>query len=59
MRLLFYIQQLGLHDIDIRMDDKVMYVNLGMQDYEEKVRDFIEINDLDKPFIISSWIQSS
>lgn len=54
MRLPFYMQQLGLHDIDIRMDDKVMYVNPNMQDYEEKVQDFIEINGLDKSFSISS-----
>lgn len=54
IRLPFYMQQLGLHDIDIRMDDKVMYVNPYMQDYEEKVQDFIEINGWDKPFSISS-----
>lgn len=53
MRLPFYMQQLGLHDIDIRMDDKVMYVNPDMQDYEEKVQDFIEINRWDKSFSIS------
>lgn len=53
MRLPFYMQQLGLHDIDIRMDDKVMYVNPDMQDYEEKVKDFIEINGWDKTFSIS------
>lgn len=54
MRLPFYMQQLGLHNIDIRMDDKVMYVNPDMQDYEEKVQDFIEINGWDKSFSISS-----
>ena len=54
MRLPFYMQQLGLHDIDIRMNDKVMYVNPDIQDYEEKVQDFIEINDLNKSFSISS-----
>jgi hypothetical protein len=35
------------------MDDKVMYVNPDMQDYEEKVQDFIEINGWDKTFSIS------
>ncbi len=49
MRLPFYMQQLGLHDIDVRMDDKVMYVNPEMPDYEEKVRDFVESNGWDKP----------
>lgn len=54
MRLPFYMQQLGLHDIDIRMNDKVMYVNPSMQDYEEEVQDFIEINGLDESISISS-----
>lgn len=54
MRLPFYMQQLGLHDIDIRMNDKVMHVNPGMQDYEEKVEDFIEINGWDEPASMSS-----
>lgn len=53
MRLPFYMLQLGLHDIDIRMNDKVMYVNPGMQDYEEKVKDFVDIHGLDKSFSIS------
>ncbi|WBW96466.1 DNA (cytosine-5-)-methyltransferase [Oceanirhabdus sp. W0125-5] len=54
MRLPFYMQQIGLHDIDIRMNDKVMYVNPYMEDYEEKVQDFIQINGLDKSLSISS-----
>lgn len=54
MRLPFYMQQVGLHDIDIRMNDRVMYVNPDMQDYEEKVQDFIEIHGWDKTFNISS-----
>lgn len=53
MRMPFYMQKLGLNDIDIRMDDKVMYVNPDMQDYEEKVQDFIEINEWDKSISIS------
>lgn len=53
MRLPFYMQQLGLRDIDIRMDDKVMYVNPDMEDYEEKVKDFIEINGWDKSLSFS------
>lgn len=54
MRLPFYMQQLGLNDIDIRMDDKVIYVNSDMQDYEEKLQDFIEINSWDKSISSSS-----
>lgn len=54
MRLPFYMQQLGLHDIDIRLNDKVIYVNPYMQDYEEKVQDFIEINGWDQSFSISN-----
>lgn len=53
MRLPFYMQQLGLHNIDIRMNDKVMYVSPDMEDYEGKVQDFIEINGLDESFSIS------
>jgi len=54
MRLPFYMQQLGLHDIDIRMNDKVMYVNPYMKDYQEKVQDFIEINGWDESYSISN-----
>ena len=48
MRLPFYMQQLGLQDIDIRMDDKVIYVSPEMEDYEEKVKDITEIHGWDK-----------
>ena len=50
MRLPFYMQQLGLQDIDIRMNDRVMYVNPEMHEYEEMVQDFIEINGYDKSY---------
>lgn len=53
MRLPFYMQQLGLHDIDVRMNDKVMYANPCMPDYGEKAKDFIEIHGWDKAFGIS------
>lgn len=53
MRLPFYMQQIGLHDIDIRMNDRVMYVNPDMPDYEEKVQDFIEIHGWDQSFNIA------
>lgn len=54
MRLPFYMQRLGLKDIDIRMNDRVMYVNPDKEDYEEKVQDFIEINGWDRSFSDSS-----
>lgn len=54
MRLPFYMKQLGLNDIDIRMNDRVTYVNPDMQDYDEKVQDFIEINGWDKALNISN-----
>ncbi|WP_160672580.1 DNA (cytosine-5-)-methyltransferase [Clostridium sp. C8-1-8] len=54
MRLPFYMQQLGLKDIDIRMNDRVMYVNPNIQDYEENLQDFIEINGWDKALSISN-----
>lgn len=53
MRLPFYMKQLGLYDIDVRMNDRVTYVDSDMQDYEEKLQDFIEINGWDKTLSIS------
>lgn len=50
IRLPFYMQQLGLHDIDIRMNDRVMYVSPEMESYTEMIQDFIDINGLDNPF---------
>lgn len=47
MRLPFYMGQLGLHDIDVRMNDKVFYVSPEMHDYQEKLQDFITINEFD------------
>ena len=54
MRLPFYMQQLGLKDIDIRMNDRVMYVNSDMPDYQENVQDFINIHGLDNSISLSS-----
>ncbi|MBK1812791.1 DNA (cytosine-5-)-methyltransferase [Clostridium sp. YIM B02505] len=50
MKLPFCMKQLGLRDIDVRINDKVVYVNTDIQDYEEKVQDFIEINGWNKDF---------
>jgi transcriptional regulator with XRE-family HTH domain len=54
MRLPFYMKELGLQDIDIRMNDKVLYVDPDMEGYEEKLQDFIGINGWDKSFSIAS-----
>ncbi len=54
MRLPFYMQQLGLHDIDIRMNDRVLLVNPDRKDYENIVQDFINIHGLDKSFNMSN-----
>lgn len=53
MRLPFYMRELGLKDVDVRMNDKVMYVNPEMKDYEEKTQDLMEINGWDKPHTIA------
>jgi transcriptional regulator with XRE-family HTH domain len=50
MRLPFYMQQLGLHDIDVRMNDKVVYVNPSKDNYEEIVQDFMLINGWNKSY---------
>jgi hypothetical protein len=48
------MRQLGLHDVDVRMNDKVWYVNPDMQNYEQAVQDFMDIHNLDKSFNISN-----
>jgi len=50
MRLPFYMRQLGLHDVDVRMNDKVWYVNPEMQNYEQEVQDFMDIYGWDKSY---------
>ncbi|QHQ63157.1 helix-turn-helix domain-containing protein [Anaerocolumna sedimenticola] len=50
MRLPFYMHQLGLHDIDIRMNDRVLYVSPDMQDYEQIMQDIMAIHGWDKSF---------
>jgi len=47
MRLPFFMQQLGLHNIDIRMNDKVMFTYPEKQDYEEVLQDFVQIGGWD------------
>jgi transcriptional regulator with XRE-family HTH domain len=54
MRLPFYMRQLGLHDIDIRMNDKALLVNPDRKDYEETIQDFIDIHGLGKSFNMSN-----
>lgn len=48
MRLPFYMYQLGLHDINVRMNDKVMFTNPQKTDYEKELQEFIYINEYDK-----------
>jgi transcriptional regulator with XRE-family HTH domain len=55
MRLPFYMQQLGLYDVDIRMNDRVMFVNPYHEEYKQEVQDFIDIHDLDKSFGITEY----
>ena len=54
MRLPFYMRQLGLHDVDVRMNDKVLFVNPVLRDYEQIVQDFIDILSLDHSFDIAN-----
>jgi transcriptional regulator with XRE-family HTH domain len=48
MRLPFYMYQLGLHDIDVRMNDKIMFNYPQKNNYEEELQEFIHINGWDK-----------
>lgn len=48
MRLPFYMYQLGLHDIDVRMNDKVMFTYPQKVDYEKELQEFIELNGYDR-----------
>jgi Predicted transcriptional regulators len=53
MRLPFYMRQLGLRDVDVRVNDRVIFVNPDSQNYEQAVQDFIDIHGLDKSFGVS------
>lgn len=53
IRMPFYMRQLGLNDVDVRMNDKVWFVNPDVKDYEREVQDFIYIHNLDKSFRIA------
>lgn len=48
MRIPFYMQQLGLKDIDVRMNDKVMYVNPDMENYQQYLEDYLVVNGWNK-----------
>ncbi|MBE5967185.1 MAG: helix-turn-helix domain-containing protein [Lachnospiraceae bacterium] len=48
MRLPFYMYQLGLHDINVRMNDKVMFTSPQRVDYEKELQEFIQLNGYDK-----------
>lgn len=53
MRLPFYLKQLGLRDVDVRMNDRVMFVNPDVQNYEQAVEGFIDIHDLNRSYHIA------
>jgi len=55
MRLPFYMEQLGIHDIAVRMNDRVEFVRPGMEEYEPIMQDFIEINGWDKSYAASNY----
>jgi transcriptional regulator with XRE-family HTH domain len=48
MRLPFYMYQLGLHDINVRMNDKVIFSSPKKADYEKELQEFIHVNGYDK-----------
>jgi transcriptional regulator with XRE-family HTH domain len=48
MRLSFYMSQLGLHDVGVRMNDKVVFNQPQNQNYKKELQDFIEINGWDR-----------
>lgn len=48
MRLPFYMTQLGLHDVDTRMNDKVTFTHPKKQNYEQELQDFISIGGWDE-----------
>ncbi len=48
MRIPFYMQKIGLRDVDIRMNDRVNFTHPNLKDYEKIVEDFMISNELDK-----------
>lgn len=50
MRVPFYMREIGLQDIDIRVNDRVLYVNPDIPDYEEMLNDFIAIHGWDEAY---------
>lgn len=49
MRVAFYMQQLGLKDIDVRMNDKVVYISPEQANYEADLQNYLRINGWNKP----------
>lgn len=48
MRVPFYMHHLGLKDVDVRMNDKVVFVNPDTPNYDDKLLDFIQIHGWDE-----------
>lgn len=46
----YVMKELGLKEIDVRMNDKVSFVYPGDVDYAQKVEDFIEYNGWNEPW---------
>lgn len=53
MRLPFYMYKLGLHNVDVRMNDKVTFVHPKQSGYEDELHKFMEINRWDKEHSIA------
>lgn len=53
MKLPFYMKQIGLRDIDVRVNDKALYVHPDLPNYQEIIEDITKINGWNMPFDIS------
>lgn len=50
MRLPLYMKEIGLKNIDVRLSDKITFIDSTKEDYHETIQDFIRIQGLDKEF---------
>ncbi len=48
MRLPFYMYQLGLYDIDVRINDKIMFTSPQKAHYKKELQEFVLLNNYDK-----------
>ncbi|HWT76718.1 MAG TPA: methyltransferase domain-containing protein [Mobilitalea sp.] len=47
VRIPLYMKEFGLHDIDVRVSDKVLFIDPQKPEYENLLQDFIHINGWD------------